>query len=308
MTVPALPGAAARALYRELLADGGLFDLAQVSAREPAALAQLRATGLVVELHEGQWGTADPRRAAGLLRAQYREAAVELLLRADEPVRAMDELAQAYDSAALPPPAERSITHVEGLQQIQQRLGDLILESRYEILSMQPGGARPAVHLPRMYTDVEAIRGRGIELRTLYQPGADTDPATVAYAAHATALGARIRILDEPFRRLMVLDRSVVVLAGHASYQVATFVEDPVVVGLVLDQFERDWTRAERVRWDPPPPSTLADLLARGLTQRAIANRLGLSERTVAAQIARLREEYDADTLFQLGWLMRATS
>jgi DNA-binding NarL/FixJ family response regulator len=50
----------------------------------------------------------------------------------------------------------------------------------------------------------------------------------------------------------------------------------------------------------------LATLLVEGLTQGAIAKRLGLSERTVAAQIAALREEYDAETLFQLGWLMRA--
>jgi hypothetical protein len=77
----------------------------------------------------------------------------------------------------------------------------------------------------------------------------------------------------------------------------------------VVDQFERDWARAERVRWDEPgPPDPLIPLLAQGLTQRAIANRLGSSERTVAAQIARLREEYDADTLFQLGWSARGVS
>ncbi|MFF7994123.1 helix-turn-helix domain-containing protein [Kitasatospora xanthocidica] len=50
---------------------------------------------------------------------------------------------------------------------------------------------------------------------------------------------------------------------------------------------------------------TGARLLARGLTQRAIATRMGLSERTVAGHIARLRGQYDAETLFQLGWQMR---
>ncbi|MFI9360231.1 LuxR C-terminal-related transcriptional regulator [Kitasatospora sp. NPDC053057] len=46
-------------------------------------------------------------------------------------------------------------------------------------------------------------------------------------------------------------------------------------------------------------------LLARGLTQRAIAGRMGLSERTVAGHIARLREVYDAETLCRLGRQMR---
>ncbi|MFH8380108.1 LuxR C-terminal-related transcriptional regulator [Kitasatospora sp. NPDC018058] len=48
-------------------------------------------------------------------------------------------------------------------------------------------------------------------------------------------------------------------------------------------------------------------MLTQGLAQRAIATRLGLSERTVAGHIARLRERYDAETLFQLGWQMRGT-
>ncbi|MEV7597601.1 LuxR C-terminal-related transcriptional regulator [Kitasatospora sp. NPDC089797] len=46
-------------------------------------------------------------------------------------------------------------------------------------------------------------------------------------------------------------------------------------------------------------------MLARGLTQRSIAARLNVSERTVAGHIARLRELHDAETLFQLGWQMR---
>ncbi|MDH6703578.1 DNA-binding NarL/FixJ family response regulator [Kitasatospora sp. MAA19] len=37
----------------------------------------------------------------------------------------------------------------------------------------------------------------------------------------------------------------------------------------------------------------------------AVATRLGLSERTVAAHIARLRHHYGAHTLFQLGRQMR---
>ncbi|MFD0564291.1 LuxR C-terminal-related transcriptional regulator [Kitasatospora saccharophila] len=60
---------------------------------------------------------------------------------------------------------------------------------------------------------------------------------------------------------------------------------------------------------DSAPARTAADqigrLLAQGLTQKAIATRLGLSERTVAGHISRLRDRYGAETLFQLGWLMR---
>ncbi|MFH9349230.1 helix-turn-helix domain-containing protein [Kitasatospora sp. NPDC017646] len=56
-----------------------------------------------------------------------------------------------------------------------------------------------------------------------------------------------------------------------------------------------------------PHPTTvrIGRLLARGLTQRAVATRLGISERTVAGHISRLRDRYGARTLFHLGWHLR---
>ncbi|GHF28964.1 hypothetical protein GCM10018790_03020 [Kitasatospora xanthocidica] len=90
-------------------------------------------------------------------------------------------------------------------------------------------------------------------------------------------------------------------------------VDDPATVAFVVDTFEQLWQQAEGVNWtaladssaSPTAHEQVARLLPRGLTQRAIATRLGLSERTVAGHIARLREQYDAETLFQLGWQMR---
>ncbi|MFF2747947.1 hypothetical protein ACFVVA_20670 [Kitasatospora sp. NPDC058048] len=52
---------------------------------------------------------------------------------------------------------------------------------------------------------------------------------------------------------------------------------------------------------DHPHEALGAQPVARGLTQRAIAGRMGLGERTVAGHIARLRELFDAETLFQWG-------
>ncbi|MFE6498657.1 hypothetical protein [Kitasatospora sp. NPDC057738] len=48
-------------------------------------------------------------------------------------------------------------------------------------------------------------------------------------------------------------------------------------------------------------------LLARGLTQRASAGRMGLSERAVAGHVARLRELCDAEALFRSGRLLRGS-
>ncbi|MCC9311267.1 LuxR family transcriptional regulator [Kitasatospora sp. RB6PN24] len=303
--VPVLPDALARALYLALLANGGVFRPADVPEGDAGALERLRAAGLVVELPDGHWGLVDPRRAAGLLQAEYRSTGIELLLRAEQPVAVLDDLAVAYERT--PRPLDVGlITNLSVLTEIQQRLENLAMDCEQEILGMQPGGGRAAATLRLAKASATQWRNRGVGMRIIYQPGARTDPATVDYAAHVTALGWRVRILDEPFHRALVFDRRVAVVSGYRDNTVASFIEDPVLVALVVDRFERDWARAERVRWNrSSKPDPLVPLLAQGLTQRAIAKRLRLSERTVAAQIARLREEYDAESLFQLGWQVR---
>ena len=129
----------------------------------------------------------------------------------------------------------------------------------------------------------------------------------------ATAPGARFRVLSEPFRRMHVYDRQVAVIPAGADGSAAAFNGDSTVVGFLVVCFERDWERAQRVQWGGPTPergthsvhAAIAHLLSQGLTRRSIAGRLGLGERTVAGHISRLREEHDAEALFQLGWQIR---
>ncbi|MCX4747558.1 LuxR family transcriptional regulator [Kitasatospora sp. NBC_01287] len=310
---PVVPDAVARALYLRLLAEGGVFRFADVAASDPGPLEQLVAAGLVAQQMEDRfWAVLDPRSATDALSSGLRAAGIGLLLRAEESSAVLAGLAGAYESASRARDAEGAIQQVEDIRQTQRRIIQLTQECTREILMMQPGGARPAEYLPRMRAAAREMTDRGIAQRTIYQPGARTDRGTVGYAAYATRLGARIRLLDEPFRRTLVFDRRVAVVDGFGGYQAASFIEDPVLVELVVHSFERDWARAERVRWEEPVAEAgdgqLVALLARGLTQRGIATRLRLSERTVAAQISRLRERYEARTLFQLGWQMRGTA
>ncbi|MFE0458104.1 LuxR family transcriptional regulator [Kitasatospora sp. NPDC058965] len=303
------PDEAARELYLRLLAAGGVFRAPELPAADQPALRQLAEAGLVLEIWDGRWLVIDPRDAWTRLRRGLRSRAAELMSRADAVAGTLADLALAYDRTPPASPDRAGISRLDEPAAIEQRIRRLVVGSRTEVLSMQPGGARPPGSLRVALVDAADLRGRGVAIRTLYQPGARTDPATADYAARATALGGRIRVLDEDFRRMLVFDRSVAVLAGDPADRSAAVIEDPAVVGMVVAMFERDWERAERVRWESPVAAgdaPLIAMLAQGLTQRAIGSRLGLSERTVAARIAELRERYEARTLFQLGWQARA--
>ena len=307
---PQLLDEAARALYLAILERGGRIEASEVPDEGCEALQRLVSLGLLVNpILDSAFTAVNPRAVAGRLGAWLRAEGARLLAQAEEASARLDELAQAYASTS--PGARRAgtIQHIRDKAQIQHRIAQLEHDSVSGVVVMQPGGARPPRALVDAARKMRAYLARGCELQVLYQSGAREDAATAAYAADITEAGAKVRVLHDPFELMMIFDRRIAVIPASDDHSVAAIVEDPAVVELLLDGFERDWERAERVQWDAAPPDRLTPLgrlLAQGLTQRTIATRLGLSERTVAAQIARLRELYDAETLFQLGWQMRA--
>ncbi|MFJ7912657.1 LuxR C-terminal-related transcriptional regulator [Kitasatospora sp. NPDC096204] len=305
------PDEAARQLYLAIIAEGGRVPIAEVADVDRDALQQLIDIGLLMVNRMDRCFTAvSPRSVSDRLGAELRSEATRLLVRAENLPGALDGLTRAYD--AMPRPTDRAgaAVHVEGHVHIRQRISQLVSDCRSEVLTAQPGH-RPADTLQvALLQDVQLLQ-RGCSLRTIYQPVAFADPPALAYAEEVTRHGSLIRVLDEPFQRLIVFDRSVAVISANDDNSTAAFITDPATITYLVGGFERDWARADTAEaaFAQAPARTIPDrvgrLLARGLTQRAVATRLGLSERTVAAHISRLRDRYGAQTLFQLGWLMR---
>ncbi|WP_033214295.1 LuxR C-terminal-related transcriptional regulator [Kitasatospora phosalacinea] len=303
----AAPNEAEKALYLSVL-RAGRASLREVMEQDAASAARLLEIGLLSRYAYQEWVVAmNPRVATAKLAAALREGAGDLLSRADSSGDGLGELADSYDAAQ----QRTHIAHVFGQDRIQQRL--LAIESDHwdEAMAAQPGPRAPEflTENPR----IRAALARGATADILYQPVTRRTPHTVAYAAAATDWGMRLRVLDEPFARMMIFDRRIAVIATAGDNRSgAAFIEDRAVVDHLVKLFQRDWERAVRVPWFdevgrelPEVLSRVGELLAAGLTQKAVASRLSLSERTVAGHIARLRERYDAETLFQLGWLMR---
>lgn len=308
-----MPGENARQLYLAILAEGGRIPISSVDAAEQTLIDQLVRTGLVLpNLMDGVYTAISPRAMVGRVSSELRSEATRLLLRAERLPSDMDGLTRAYD--AVPSRADQlgEAVHVEGYEHIRHRITQLASDCRGEMLTAQPG-PRAADVLELALKQELPVLARGCAMRTLYQPIALLEPAAVEYAAVVSERGARLRTLDESFQRMLIFDRSVAVVPAAGDHSKAAFITDPAAVAFLVSVYERDWARADAVQWDVPATQhaarTAADrvgrLLATGLTQRAVATRLGLSERTVAGHIARLRTWYGAQTLFQLGWLMR---
>ncbi|MFI6154205.1 LuxR C-terminal-related transcriptional regulator [Kitasatospora sp. NPDC051170] len=309
-----LPDTAARALYLAVLREGGLVRAAEVSAADEPALQRLVELGLLVpRLQDASYSAVDPRATTERIGADLRGEGVRLLTEADRLPELMGELTRAYDATPKRRPGTAGVRYITGVEEIRHEISQLSEEYPKGGLTAQPGGPRPAELLPDSLDRARRIHQRGGTLRTLYEPSARLDPATVRFAAEVAGLGCTTRVLAAPFQRFLVFDLTVAVIPAAPDYRSAAVVDDPSMVAFVVSTFETHWQQAEGVNWsalaagsaDPTVHDQTGRLLAQGLTQRAIATRLGLSERTVAGHIARLREQHDAETLFQLGWQMR---
>ncbi|RKE20197.1 LuxR C-terminal-related transcriptional regulator [Streptomyces sp. TLI_171] len=310
----ALPSESERRLYQQILDQGGRVTFREAVEQDGTGVLRLLELGLLVHDAADQSLTAvNPRAVSDRISAELRAEGTRMLLRAEEMPTLLEDLTDAYD--ATPRRADRSsvVQHVDRTDRIRRRVRQLASEAAEEELSLHPGGAGPAELLEAGLERTRRFLERGASIRTVYEPTALLDEPTVRWAEAVTAWGGRFRTLSEPFSRMIIFDRRVAVVPASADNSSAAFIEDPAVVSFLVAAFERDWERSERVQWRSdhegesvvPVHEQVGRLLAQGLTQRSIATRLGLGERTVAAHISRLRELHDAETLFQLGWQMR---
>lgn len=303
---------AARELYLAVLRGVGRVEASELTEQELAPLRRLVEIGLLVAQPGGPGYIAvSPRAVTRRIGAEMRAEAVRLLTGSEQMIGGFGDLIQAYEQLAAPPVGRSAAEHVHGLADIQKRVFQLASECRNELVTVHPGPREPELLEASLRHDVPLLL-RGCRMRTIYQPSALSAPATVCYAAEVTKHGGAVRVLDEPFQRTFIIDRRVAVIPGEDPEE-AVFLDDPAVVAHLVRVFERDWERAQAPRWgsvrsiDPAAEATggrVGALMSQGLTQQGVARRLGLSERTVAGHLARLRNRYGARTLFQLGWLM----
>lgn len=213
---------------------------------------------------------------------------------------------------AAPTDERGPFTYVHG-PGIAPFIASLLAECDTEVLTAQPQDRRDTEGLG------EAIRGelaaleRGVKLRTLYQHAARRNIATREYVAAITPHGGEVRTLDEFFNRMLIFDRRIAIIPHSDNLSVAVAVREPAIVAYLTDVFERAWERARPFHL--ADPGTVKDIAKeqRAMTLRMLlgghsdpsaSKRLGVSPRTYAGYVADLKEEFDADTRFQLGYMI----
>jgi hypothetical protein len=302
-------------LYEEICAKGGIaasdYRIAE-NGELRRAFDLLVEMGLVIfDSEQDGWAPEDPTSVQSRVVSPLSQEAAKLLSESSQWSSAFSSLAQTWRRA--PQSSARGpFTYLRD-SAIDSFLEQIVAECEEEMLTAQPQAGRdPRFLAMAALRDIELLE-RGAMMRTLYQHSARRSSVTHKYVAAVSARGAEVRTLDEFFNRMIVVDRRVAVIPNQEDLSVAVAIREPAVVAYLVDVFERSWERARA--FTNRETSLMKDIAAeqRAMTMRMLieghsdpvsAKRLGVSPRTYAGYVADLKTEYDAETRFQLGYVM----
>ncbi len=302
-------------LFEEVVTSGGVKDddpRITADAESKAAFDLLVRLNLVT--HDGAdkiWHAVDPSTVQAQVVTPMGSRGAELLSESAQWARAFSGLAQTWRRSAH---TERGpFTEIRGPDAISAFLVSSVADAEEELLTAQPQGLRDGGTIDAAARRDKAALERGVRMRTLYQHSARRSTPTHKYVALVSALGAEVRTLDEFFNRIIIIDRRIALIPGAGGPATALVIREPNLLAYLVDMFERTWERgrpftnrgsADQRDIAHEQRQMTIRMLIEGHADPASAKRLGVSPRTYAGYIADLKDEFESETRFQLGYTM----
>jgi predicted transcriptional regulator len=302
-------------VYRELVAtfDADPGVLAQRLDASPAvvrsSLESLQSKGLV-------------RRVAGdssaYLPTPPDVGLGPLLLRGQEALEGarqdVSQLTETYHRGVRRRDHGRLVEVITGGDALRRQLHDLQLGARTEVVALCKAGH---VTMPSAdNTEEFAALAKGVRYRVIYEQALLDEPGMLANVTEGLRAGEAARATSTVPVRLMIADQRLglcplVPVAEGFGEPTAALVRDSNLLTALQALFESYWERSSPLHVDGPGQTVAAlpaedrallSLLVSGVTDKAIANNLGISQRTVQRRIAELLSRAGAVTRPQLAW------
>ncbi|MFB7275527.1 helix-turn-helix domain-containing protein [Streptomyces hydrogenans] len=288
-----------------------------VDAREAGRLLAGLENGGMVSRDAGQVGAyvvAPPRLAFGPALAAGRHALEQVEF-------AVAELAEEYRRGVAGQDRAGLLEVLTGAEAIRHRFEQIQQGAQRELHAFVT--AEPAVVRGDEHDAEEHAARRGVRYQVVIEQAALDGPSTTAELSAALGRTQRVRVVERVPCKLVVADRSTALMpllgpdSGPTGAELTSVVvRAPGIVEALLALFETVWNSARpvllsasgEVEAEPQtedPDETdllLLSLMLTGLTDRAVAARLGLGLRTVQRRLQRLMEVAGVSTRMQLGW------
>nr|CEL14558.1 Transcriptional regulator, TrmB family / Transcriptional regulator, LuxR family [Kibdelosporangium sp. MJ126-NF4]CTQ88923.1 Transcriptional regulator, TrmB family / Transcriptional regulator, LuxR family [Kibdelosporangium sp. MJ126-NF4] len=237
-----------------------------------------------------------------------------LLLRGQESLEwarnAVAELVEEYRGSARRRDPSQLVEVVTGAAAIRQQVVQLQLNATYETRWFCRAGhvAMPASE----NTEQFAAQARGVRYRVIYERDLLEEPGMIENVAAGVRHGEIARAAATLPVRLGIADDSIALcpLVSHAdgaTEPTAALVRESNLLTALIALFESYWDQATPLQVDQPDQVEaderyLLSLLVSGVTDKAIATQLQVSQRTVQRRISDVMRRVNAHTRMQLAW------
>jgi DNA-binding CsgD family transcriptional regulator len=291
---------------------GRLAERAGLTPREVAdAERRLAALGLIQPSPGGGWVAISPESAADALLAPMEQDILQRRIAMAATRERLHALSGDYLEARSLRSARTSIELVREIDNIRAVIDDLARTATASLDVLVPGGAQSEDAIrAALPLDLDLL-ARGVRIRALFQHGARRHRATALYMARIHGAGARVRSTGVLPSRMQVYDGDCAVLPLDPLEPASgvAVVRDPAVLSFLGQLFAQLWSEGVEFEEDAEPegdePSGLQRevlrLMAAGRTNEEIAQRLGISQRSVSRAVARLMDRLEAANRFQAG-------
>lgn len=200
---------------------------------------------------------------------------------------------------------------LDGIDAIRNRIDELAASARSEIVAFSMGIQSSDTIAADRPVDQSALE-RGLRLRSIYLQSIRNHPPSKAHVQWLVERGAEVRIAPVLPLRMVIFDRSTALLPidPESSRAGAMLLSGKGPLTALLYLFEQAWATAIPLG-DPASPvavekfdeteRTVVRLLGEGLTDEAVARKLGVSLRTVRRMMARLMRQLGTKSRFETG-------
>ncbi|MEU5723851.1 helix-turn-helix transcriptional regulator [Micromonospora sp. NPDC047738] len=282
------------------------FALGGDQAQVADGLRRLAALGLVGEV-DGRVEAVPPGAGLGRLLRDGLDGVSRRLADVERLVAELEPLSREY-AAGQRVVADASVSLVSGVGEARDVPLAVALTNppvRSYCCQKDPRSFDGAV-VPWMEDLLHAARERLLVMSLLVEAEVLESPAASGTLTRFAAAGIEVRVRGRLPSGYYVMGEHAALplkwgddLAGSA-YQFH-LVRSAVLVAALTSLFEELWRTAVPLGAANDPHRRVVALLAQGLTDDAIARRLGLSVRTVRARVARVMAELGVRTRFQAG-------
>ncbi|WP_031163702.1 helix-turn-helix domain-containing protein [Streptomyces durhamensis] len=304
-------------IYRTMLAHpdrgiDGLTELVGVSeVRVRQALERLSELSLI-STSAGVEGfrVLNPETAVDRLLARQESELATARMRLEATKAAATELLAAY-STLRPPLDDRDFERLVGPEEIRHRLAAFGTSAEEEVMTFAPGGGHPEEDLAASRRPNTTLLERGIRMRTVYLNSLRNHQPTLHHVRWLSERGAEVRTAASLPVRMVVVDQrqAVLPLQRDDARAGAVLIRSEATVAALCALFESIWDEARPFGSEPVlddhglsgQEAEVIRLLAEGLTDQAIATRLGVSHRTARRIAADLMERLNARSRFEAG-------